>query len=187
MKNNRAESLLQGLPLSLYDTTRLVLETIEEMPELTAVAEQGKLPLMQALRRVLRAGIAATREQEQTIPFRKAAEESLARRLRAGRRPTTLRDLRHFVNRLLRVPGLGERPLRAIGTAECQQALDAVFSGSAHSFRKGRAILHSIFAYGLKRGWCAYNPVSAIDAPRTEERELAPLTLPQCRRLVNVA
>ncbi len=181
------EYLLAELPLSGCDAARLVLEAMEEMPELRPVAGQGRGELMRALRRVLRAGIAAVREQEHTVSFREAAEESLARRVAAGRRPTTLRDLRHFLNRLLRVPGLAERPLRSMGVQECRQALEQAFAGSSHSFRKGRAIMHSIFAYGRRQQWCSHNPVAAIEVPRSEEKEIVPLTLEECRRLVEVA
>ncbi len=187
MKEHFSKHLLSGLPLNGSDTARLVLEVVEEMTELQAAAACGKSALMQALRRVLRAGIAAVREQEHTVSFRKAAEESLAQRLRAGRRPTTLRDLRHFVNRLLRVPGFAERPLRSISVQECRRVLNIAFGRSAHSYSKGRAILHSIFACGQRWQWCGRNPVAGIDVPLVEEKEIVPLTLAQCRRLIEVA
>ncbi len=179
--------MLGGLPLDQWDAARLVLETVEEMTELQAVAVQGKPALMKALRRVLREGIAAVRAQEKTVSFQQAAEESLVRRQNAGRRPTTLRDLRHFIRRLLRVPELAERPLRAIDTAECRAALETAFAGSTHSYRKGRAILHSIFALGIRQGWCSMNPVAAIEIPPVAEKEIEPLPLADCRRLVDVA
>ncbi len=187
MKSKYTEHLLAGLPLSSSDAARLVLESVEEMPELRVLAGQGREALMQALRRVLHAGIAAVREQEHTVSFREAAEESLARRQQAGRRPTTLRDLRYFVNRLLQLPGLGERPLRAMSVQECRKALETTFSGSAHAFRKGRAIMHSIFAYGQRQQWCSRNPVAAIEQPGLVEKEVVPLTLAECRRLVETA
>ncbi len=179
--------LLQELPLQGSDAARLVLEAVEEMPELRLPAKQGKAELMQALRRVLREGIAAVRSQEKTVSFAHAAQESLARRVAAGRRPTTLRDLRHFIRRLLLVPGLAKRPLRALSTAECRLALEQAFAASAHSFRKGRAILHSIFAYGVGQGWCSSNPVTLIESPPVEEKEITPLSLPECNRLVKTA
>ncbi len=187
MKHAHTKRLLEDLPLQGCDAARLVLEAVEEMPELRLPAAQGKAELMQALRRVLREGIAAVRAQERTVSFAQAAEESLKRREAAGRRATTLRDLRHFVRRLLRVPGLAERPLRSMSSAECRRVLESTFAGSAHSFRKGRVILHSIFAYGQRQGWCAANPVSAVEVPAVEEREIAPLTVAECRRLVEVA
>ncbi len=182
-----AQHLLTGLPLSGNDAARLVLEAMESLPALREEALRGKAALMQALRRVVQEGIAAVRAQERTVTFAQAAQESVARREQAGRRPTTLRDLRHFINRLLRVPGLAERPLRAMGTAECRRALEGAFGGSAHSFRKGRAILHSIFAYGLRQQWCSHNPVATVELPVIEEKEIVPLSLAECRRLVEVA
>ncbi len=179
--------LLEELPLNGADAARLVLEAVEEMPELRVRATLGKACLMQALRRVLREGIASVRAQEKTVLFRQAAEESLARRISAGRRPTTLRDLRHFIRRLLRVPGLAERPLRSISTNECRQALEQAFANSAHSFRKGRTVLHSIFAYGQRQQWCDGNPVAAIELPAIEEKEIVPLTVSECHRLIKVA
>ncbi len=187
MKSKQTYQLLEALPLNAADAARLVLEAVEEMPELATAALQGKDELMRALRRVLRVGISAVREQEQTVSFREAAEESLLRRTQAGRRPTTLRDLRHFIRRLLRVPGLAEKPLRSIGTAECRRALHTAFGNSAHSFRKGRTILHSIFAYGIRQQWCSFNPASSVELLPVEEREIKPLPLADCRRLMEVA
>ncbi len=187
MKERYSNSLLKELPLGRIDASRLVLEAVEEMPELRALATRGRAEMMQALRRVLRAGIAAVREQEKTVSFAHAAAESLAYRERAGRRPATLRDLRHFIRRLLRVKGLSERPLRAVSTAECSRVLESAFGCSAHSYRKGRAILHSIFSYGLRQGWCSVNPVAAVEVPAVAEQEIIPLTLAECRRLVEVA
>ncbi len=187
MNSRYTKHLLASLPLDGCDAARLVLEAVESMPELRAAARQGREELMQALRRVLHAGMAAVCEQERTVSFRQAAEESLARRVQAGRRPTTLRDLRYFVKRLLRVPGLGERPLRAMSTQECRSVLESAFAGSAHNFRKGRAIMHGIFAYGQRQQWCRANPVAAIEVPQVVEREIVPLTMEQCHRLVETA
>ncbi len=178
---------MRTLPIGKGDAMRLVLEAVEEMPELQTETQRQKGALMQALRRVLREGIAAVRAQEQTVPFARAAEESLRCREKAGRRPTTLRDLRHFIRRLLRVPGAAERPLRAWTSLHCRQALEGAFGESAHSFRKGRAILHSIFAHGLRQQWCSQNPVDAVECPSVSEKEIEPLSLADCRRLVETA
>ncbi len=187
MKKAHRKYLLDGLPLTGIDAARLALETVEEMPELRTTAAQGNAVLMRSLRRIMREGIKAVRAQEKTVSFRQAAAESLGRRVAAGRRATTLRDLRHFIRRLLRVAEFADKPLRTLATGDCQRALEAAFSGSAHSFRKGRAILHSIFAFGQRQGWCSTNPVSAIDAPPVKESEITPLSVSECQRLVEVA
>ncbi len=188
MKNAHIRKLLSELPVTKDDAARLVLEAVEEMPELRSAANQGRMTLMQALRKLIREGIEAVKSQEKTVSFAHAARESLHQREKAGRRPTTLRDLRYFIRRLLlRNPELTSRPLRALSTSECQHALEQAFSCSAHNFRKGRAILHSIFRFGIQQGWCSENPVSAIETPTIEEKEITPLTISECQRLVNLA
>lgn len=134
---------------------------------------------------VVEEGIKVIEMRERTVPFAEAARLSIE--ARAGRRPTTLRDLRHFTSRMLRVEGVGERPLRAMGVDECRNLLQKAFGSSAHSYRKGRAVLHSIFAYGKRRGWCAGNPVDDIETPSVSENEIVPLTLQQIRKLEDTA
>lgn len=63
--------------------------------------ERGEM--MRLMRRVLHAGVSAIRAEEHTVSFETAAWASV--QARAGRRPVTLRDLRHFVRRMLRVEG----------------------------------------------------------------------------------
>lgn len=172
-------TLLNGLPLSASDAARLALETTEA---LGAKAEGlSKAELMELLRRVMRAGVQAVAAAERTASFEEAAWASVA--ARSHRRPSTKRDLRHFTRRMLRVEGAAARPLRAMTSDECRELLRAAFSSSPHSYRKGRAILHSVFAYGLRREWCAENPVDRIEAPPVVEKEIKPLTLKEVRRL----
>ncbi len=184
MNSECVKELLAGLPLTETDAVRLVLETVEDM---NLRAAWVRVYLLQALRRVMRAGIVALQAQEKTVTFAQAVQESLERRADAGRRPTTLRDLRSFTRRLLKVPGFAERPMRGIEPGECRDALEYAFSGSAHSFRKGRAILHSIFAYAIRQQWCSSNPVDSVEVPLVDEKEIVPLTLEECRRLVETA
>lgn len=130
---------------------------------------------------MIRVGVAAVLTEEHTVCFEQAAWASVA--ARAGRRSTTLRDLRHFVRRMLRVEGVGTRPLRAMSTRECRDLLEKAFGSSGHSFNKGRAILHSIFAYGQRQEWCRENPVSRIETKRIQEKEIVPLSPQEVQRL----
>ncbi len=184
-KNKSIDMLLRELPLTELDAARLIVECVEEMPELRVIAFQGREGLVREVRRVIREGIVAVRNQERTVSFAEAAWKSYERR--SERRPTTRRDLRSYIGRLLRFSELADRPLRGISTMECRGALEEVFGNSAHSFRKGRAVLHSIFAFGIQQGWCNQNPVSTIETPRVCEKEILPLTLRECRRLVQTA
>jgi len=178
-----AKDIIKSLPLNINDIARLTMEASEELSERT----QGltRLEMLQLLRRVIRAGVAAVQAEEYTVSFEQAAWESVA--ARAGRRATTLRDLRHFVRRMLRVEGMAARPLRAMSTLECRELLNQAFGNSDHSFNKGRAILHSIFAYGQRQEWCRYNPVSRIETKRIQEKEIVPLSPQEVRRLEQAA
>lgn len=174
-----AKEIIKELPLNLNDIARLVMETAEELGERCAGMERGEM--MRLMRRVLHAGVSAIRAEEHTVSFETAAWASV--QVRAGRRPVTLRDLRHFVRRMLRVEGVAERPLRAMSTRECRELLQAAFGGSVHSYNKGRAILHSIFSFGLRQEWCSENPVSRIECRQVREQEIRPLSPEEIERL----
>lgn len=176
---NIEKTLLRELPLQSGDSARLILELYEALGD----RAQGlsRLQLLELLRRVARAGLRAVDEAERTVCFEEAARRSVE--ARADRRPATKRDLRHFVRRMLRVPGIANLPLRTMRPEQCRSLLQTAFGASLHSYRKGRAILHSIFSYGKRQGWCEANPTDVIEAPRPEEKLIAPLTLEEVRRL----
>ncbi|MEE1265588.1 MAG: hypothetical protein UHH87_04800, partial [Akkermansia sp.] len=73
--------------------------------------------------------------------------------------------------------------LRAMTTAQCRRILDVAFGHSAHSYHKGRAILHSIFAYGFRQELCDVNPVARIEAPPVVEKPIEPLSNDEVERL----
>ncbi len=174
---------MKGLPLGGVDAARLVLECVEGL----GCRTEGlpRVELMELVRRVMRAGIAAIEQQERTVPLEQAAWASVE--ARAGRRPTTTRDLRHYVRRLLKVEGFAQLPLRAMTVGQCRELLHKAFGHSAHSYRKGRAILHSIFAYGVRQEWCDSNPVARIEVPPVAERTIEPLSQVEVERLTEAA
>lgn len=175
-----AKKLITELPLNMNDIARLALEAAEGLGR-ARWGSLGREEMMRLLRRVVQEGVRVVEESEATVSFEVAAWASVESR--AGRRPSTRRDLRHFVRRMLRVEGIAGKALRGIGSGECRKLLQEAFEGSAHSYRKGRAILHSIFRYGMQQGWCSVNPVDSFDAPAVQEREIPPLTLEEVRRL----
>ena len=174
-----AEKIIEELPLGSRDAARLVLEMSEELGE--RVAGLDKRELICLMRRVMQLGVAELEKQEHTVSFVEAVWASVE--ARAERRPTTRRDLRHYARRLLRVEGVAERPLRAMSSREWRELLQAAFGGRASSFRKGRAMLHSVFAYGLRQEWCAENPVARVEVPQVKEREIVPLRREEVERL----
>lgn len=178
-----AQNIIRDLPLNMNDIARLILEATEEMGE--SASGMTRLEMLHLLRRMIRAGAEAVRAEEQTVSFEQAAWASVE--ARAGRRATTLRDLRHFVRRMLRVEGVASRPLRAMNTRECRELLEKAFGSSSHSFNKARAILHSIFSYGQRQEWCGENPVSRIETRRIQEKEIVPLSPQKVQRLEQTA
>lgn len=184
MKKRDIRELMGDIPLKPLDAVRLIIEAVEE---LGAEGEGlSRTELLSRLRRMLRCGVTALRAELQTVDFATAAAHSIA--ARCERRPTTRRDLRHFVQRMLRsVEGLAERPLRSLGVEDCRRILQQAFGNSRHSYRKGRVILHSIFAHGERHGWCGENPVRLIPAPVPQEKSIPPLSLEEVRRLEQAA
>lgn len=183
MENDTASQLLEALPLGAVDAARLLLETTEMLSARTAGID--RLDMLQLMRRVIRLGVNALNERENTKTFAEAGWASIE--ARAGRRPTTRRDLRHYMRRFLRKPGVADRPLRAMSTRECMELLEATCGTSLSTYRKGRMILHSIFEFGIRQEWCDTNPVTRIQPPAVEERTITPLTLDEVKRLEETA
>lgn len=183
MKMKTIDELLQGSPLTGIDAARLILECIEELGGVKEGLD--KESTVRQIRRVIRKGAHAIREEERTVPLEEAAWKSVE--ARAGRRAVTLRDLRHFVRRILRVKGAAELPLRAMTCTQCRHILAEAFGNSPSSYRKGRAILHSIFSYGVHQEWCDFNPVDRIEIPRIQEKNITPLSLSEVKRLQRTA
>ncbi len=182
-KMNTAKELIKELPLSLNDVARLALEIAEG---LGAAAEgMTRAEMMKVMRRVAAEGVKAVRAAAQTVSFEEAARASLE--ARQDRRPTTRRDLRHFIGRMLRVKGVATRPLRAMSVTECKNLLEKAFPASPSSYKKGRVILNSIFSYGIRHEWCDRNPVQAIETPIIREKPIEPLSLEEVERLERTA
>ena len=184
MKNNRISyTLLAGTGVSETDAARLTLEAIETLGELATGASRPKLVTL--LRRVIQAGVATVKAAEHTVSLREAAWASVD--ARKDLRPTTRRDLRHFVRRILRVEGAADMPLRSMSTADCKRILAAAFGSSPSSYRKGRVILSSVFSYGIRQEWADSNPVTRIEVPAVQEKHIEPLTPEEVEKLHEAA
>lgn len=182
-QSHLAKALLKETGLSPVDTARIALEALEPLGEQRRGKGRGELMVL--LRRVIHEGVKAVQQAEQTVSFAEAAWASVE--ARAELRPTSRRDLRHYVRRMLRVEGVAELPLRSMSTKQCRHILGTAFRGSAHSFKKGRAILSSVFSYGMRQEWCDGNPVLRIEAPRVQEKSIAPLSADEVARLHKAA
>lgn len=173
-----AKSLLQMSQLTWSDGVRLVMELLERIHIMDG---ETKVERIGRLRHAIQLGAEQEEKERKTVFFEIAVRESVVSRL--DRRPSTVADLQYLSRRLLRWnPELIERPLRFISTEECRQCLEKAFT-TPSQFKKGRAFLHSVFAFGHRRGWCADNPVACVEVPMIHEREIEPLTLREVQRL----
>ncbi len=179
-----AEELLKDGVLSAIDAARIILEMQDALGR--RARRRGKASLMQLLRRVIRAGVCVVEQEEKTVTLERAAWASIESK-KGHLRPVSMRDLRYYVRRLLRVENCARMMLRAMSTADCRHILHAAFPKNECGFVKGRAILHSIFSYGIRREWCDGNPVARIDVPHIQETTIEPLTLEEVDRLRHAA
>ncbi len=178
MNNTKKNKRVSPTPLSGTDIWRLFEEFREEAELITASRQE----LITAFRRVIRAGIASIRESERTVSFAHAVRASLE--ARKHRRPSTLADLRSFTGRMMRYGNWENMPLRAITVDQCREMISNAFGHSPHVQRKAQAILHSIFAYGRRQGWCDANPAEGVERPPLHEQRIEILTPPQIKSLL---
>ena len=157
------------LGISGRDALRLARELIERVvsPDLSG------LSLLNRCRDIIALGSEAYRRALHSASLQHAAEVSLQER--ANRRARTTGELRSICRRFLQAhPALAKCKLRDITAEQCQDALAHVFRTDLQ-FTKARAVLHSVFACGMRHGWCSANPVDAVPRPTLHEAEVEPL------------
>ena len=179
-----AEELLRDSKLNAVDAARLILEMEDILGR--RARRRSKATLMQLLRRVIRAGSDVVAQEDRTVSFERAAWASVEARS-TQLRPVSLRDLRYFVRRLLRVEGCSRIALRHMTSSQCRHILHTAFPTSTSEYVKGRSIMNSIFAYGMRREWCSTNPVSHIEVPRIQESIIEPLSPDEVKRILQCA
>ena len=170
--------LVGKLAVSPTDIMRLFIEFTEE----AAVTQSAKEEIISAFRRIIRTGVSSIAEMDKSVSFETAVRESLA--VRQIRRPSTVADLRSYMQRMLSSAAFNHVPLRSVSSEQCLTMLRDTFGHSPHVFRKAKAVLHSIFSYGQRRGWCHHNPTKAIECPPVYEERIVPLTGRQIRALM---
>ncbi len=177
-QDKMAETLLQSTGFSVLDAARLALE----FHELITNKSPESHPSIEVFRSVFRQGMDAYVQEFRTVSFREAVEKSL--QMRAGRRVRTLAEVRQCCRRLLRGhPELADMPVRRITTDFCRDIITECFH-TPTTRRKARRLLHAIFSFSLRRGWCATNPITAIDVPQVRERQVDVLSMKQIRCLL---
>jgi integrase len=103
------------------------------------------------------------------VTVAQAGERLIAHLEALGRRPTTLRAYRAALGTHL-APALGELALGTVEPRDIERFIAAERrSGVApKTTLNALGFLHSVFEFGLRRGWCRRNPSKLVDKPRVE-------------------
>lgn len=183
MKKKEIETafyLLSKSGLELCDAARLALE----LAETCRTSGPGR-DLFDRCRRAIGLGARALREEESSVSFTKAVEQTL--KVKQHRAERTQKDIAYYMRRLMRkVPWLAGRALRSLSPGECLQALETAFPTPSQQ-RKARAIMSGVFSVGRRQGWCGENPVQLVTVPEVKEKEIQPLSLHEVKRLIHTA
>jgi integrase len=99
-----------------------------------------------------------------------AVSERLLRHLEiVGRKPTTLATYRSTLETHL-LPAFGTRPLSEVSPERIENLMAAMQeSGKAAKTRMNALVLlHQLFNFAERHGWCADNPCTRVDRPQVE-------------------
>jgi integrase len=118
------------------------------------------------LRRAIEAS-RTTSQQSERLDLAEAGRRYLANREAIGLKPGTLSDYESYL-RVHLLPFFGRRALEQITPDDVEAFIAAKRQeGKAvKSILNYVGLLNTLFAYGIKRGWCARNPVRSVDKPR---------------------
>lgn len=175
--------------IDLGDVARIYKVSVAQLVLLGAFvmeechAKKGGQVTLPWAKKAVRMGARCMVEAEASVSFKRAVEETL--RSKAHRREHTLREIRSFMNRLMtRRAELPDRLLSSFTVGECHSLIEEVFS-TVRQRRKARVLLHGVFAIGVKRGWCAKNPLDKVDIPPLEEKTIPCLSLAEVQELMS--
>lgn len=172
-----ARELLKGTGISILDAARFIRNALDVKPKSVSISDA------EFCTKIIDAGKAHICMAE--IDLAKAF--ALHLESKSHLRPESRRDIRYLGRRLLNsAPGMRCRNLSEISPEECEQWLAQAFR-TPSQFNKGRAMLHSLFQFAVRRRWCRQNPVSLVERRKVLEKEIRPLTPEQTRRLIQTA
>lgn len=137
------------------------------------------------VRKAIRRGIKAQVESEKSVSFSEAIEENI--RAKSHRRPLTIREIRCFMQRFLKVrPEFGNRMMSSFTPLDCQKLIEDAYS-TPRQRNKARVLLHGLFSLAWKRGWCRENPVAKVDVQTIHETPIQPLSVEESQELITTA
>lgn len=103
-------------------------------------------------------------------PTVKTISERLLHHLEVvGRKPTTLATYRSTLETHL-LPALGARPLDEVGPEDVESLMATMQEAGKAAKTRSNAfvLLHQLFDFAERRGWCITNPCAWVDRPQVE-------------------
>ncbi len=172
-----AESLLRGTGISVADAARLIKNILDGYNK-----NLNQSPI-EFCHKVIDLGKRNMRTSE--MNFAKGLD--LYIKNKSHLRIDSLRDIKYLSNRLLKSNLKFAKFNFSEFTAEiCELWIEQTFS-SHNQFNKARAMLHTLFEFALRRGWCDKNPIKFIERKKVIEKEIKPLTLEQTKHLLKIS
>ncbi len=173
-----AITLLEGSNISILDAARLVRNILDSF------SQSKNLSHIQFCSKIIETGKRHFRTDEMPI------KDGFVIYLNAKQdlRPDSLKDIRYLGGRLMKAFSgkFAQCNFSELGMSDCQKWLSETFT-SAPQFNKARAMLHGLFEFALRHQWCDRNIVKFIARRKVVEKPIAPLVLPEIKRLIETA
>lgn len=172
-----AKALLRGREISVLDAMRLVCNILD------AKGSISKITSLEFCHKVIEVGKRNLRTKEMNF------SEGLALYIESKKhlRSDSLKDIKYLSNRLVRANSeLANLNFSELTLTDCETWLSQTFL-TASQFNKGRAMLHALFEFALRREWCDRNPIKLIERKKVIEKEIKSLTLSQTKKLIKSA
>lgn len=172
-----AQTLLSGSGISILDAARLIRNALDAMPK------NGTVSPLQFCSQVVETGKRHIRTVE--MDLKNGFAEYV--KTKGHLRHESLRDIRYLGGRLMKsATDIAGGHFSEISAADCERWLSMTFR-TPSQFNKGRAMLHALFEFSIRRGWCDKNPVKPVPRRKVTEREIRPLSIAEIKRLLTNA
>ncbi len=178
MKNKIKASItiLKNSNISILDAARLI-KNITDFNNSTSISN------LQFCAKIIETGLRHYRTKEMSITEGLKIYISQKTHLR----PESYRDIRYLSKRLIkRVPEIANRNFSELSRSTCEHYLSIAFQ-TPSQFNKGRAMLHALFNFAIRKEWCDKNPITLIERHKINEKEITPLSIKQTRSLLSSA
>ena len=173
-----AEGLLRGRDISPDGAARLVLEALEESDDYLLEEEKD----LSRVRQIIRLGVECYRQESNTVTFSELVELLLHKK--SHRRERTLQEILQYARRMMKNrPEWRSMPVRLMSPHECRGNIEQTFQSPVMR-RKARVLLHGLFAFARKQGWCSENPLDQVEFPPCRERRIYALDIARVRNLL---